>query len=68
MSDLPRYDTAGTCLKCASNDIATEWHAGRQWATCVEVERLDTSFPPEHLCRRCRRCGYRWAEQTEDTP
>jgi hypothetical protein len=71
MSALPRFDAKASCLKCGGYDVATQWHhVGLRSSSfsCAEVRRLDTSFPPEHLCRTCRRCGYVWAEMTEDTP
>lgn len=62
---LPPFRAVQLCRKCEHDDINTTHHPANKWRsryTCSLVEQARTSFPPEHLCRRCRRCGYSWAE------
>lgn len=62
---LRPYDENGRCEKCGHDDIATSHHAHEERQSrygCALVEVVETSFPPEHLCRRCKRCSFSWPE------
>lgn len=65
MNGLRPYDEDARCPKCGHDKVRTSHHGEGGWKSrysCPAVEQLRTSFPPEHLCRRCERCSYSWPE------
>jgi hypothetical protein len=59
------FDPDARCPKCDADTVLTAWHPGTGFATeygCAAVLLLHTSYPPEHHCRTCQRCHYRWPE------
>jgi hypothetical protein len=65
-AELPPFDGTARCPKCDGDLILTVWHDGPHAYTaaraCAAVTFVRTSYPPEHLCRTCQRCHYRWPE------
>lgn len=53
--------TLGTCPKCHSCDLDTQYHVGGE-----ESCDCDWDSEEEHLGYHCRICGYDWAEATKD--
>lgn len=64
--DLPPFDEAAGCPKCAGGILDVIFHDGITkgfpcWITGVLMVR------GEHLCRVCTRCGYKRCEATVET-
>jgi hypothetical protein len=65
-------DSERRCVKCGNADIYIEWHAAgpehptRYYAECRPYGSFRGKPVQEHLCCRCRVCGYRWTEDTVD--
>jgi Zn ribbon nucleic-acid-binding protein len=65
--ELQPFDPAAVCPKCSGEDVSATWHQ-------VSVRGLDwpcspwSAFVPHppHLCRKCTRCGYTWAQAPVD--
>ena len=65
------------CFKCGQNGIATVFHSGPHYASSYSggagspcMERIGKGLLnpnlTDHLCRKCRGCGYSWVEKTAD--
>ena len=50
---LATFDPWAKCPKCGHDDIAANYHD--RWGVPCRIDG-------EHIDRRCRRCGYGWAE------
>lgn len=69
-----------TCPKCLSTDLAVKYYAKGEVITAQGRSRLETEFvtssqfefyyrynaAKEHLAKSCRRCQYKWHENTAD--
>lgn len=63
MAALQPYSPAATCPKCLNESVAAAWHEKHR----VEFPSLkECPGEGEHVCRRCERCGYEWAELPAD--
>lgn len=56
---MRRYNPKVICEKCGGKDIHTAYHKDKEYGCPKEL-----SFGDEHLCRYCRRCGFKWPEKT----
>lgn len=57
------YDPTRKCIKCGGDDVSTTWmQDNSNYTNCYRVNHVDA----EHMDRRCRRCGYEWAEACLD--
>lgn len=67
------FDAKAKCPKCGSRDVSTCYHEPAHFH-CYESRCPSLSEPmergtfPEHFERRCRCCGYTWAEAPLDVP
>lgn len=62
---LPPFSDAAPCQKCGGADIDVQFHGGRddggRFSPCADLRQW-----ADHLCRRCRRCGFQWMEACVD--
>jgi hypothetical protein len=70
LTGLPPFDELAVCAKCGSQDVNAYYHPDTHSGstTCPVYmwgSHLDrTCCTAEHIDRRCRRCGFTWAEQS----
>lgn len=60
--ELPDPDPAQVCYKCQAEDVSTTYHERPMigGTGCAEFVKALGDEIGEHLCRRCRVCGYLW--------
>jgi len=60
---LQQFNSQRSCVKCCGDDIHAAFHE-KGWIgydSACWAKKCD-----EHICRYCRRCGYRWMEACVD--
>lgn len=60
---LPKFNPKARCAKCGGKDIHAGWLPADPFRS-----RYVSPCREEHVARRCRRCGYEWAEAPIDCP
>lgn len=69
VAELPPFRKAARCDKCGGSDVSSSFHrAADSGYYCNGIgnsvcrDTWGVWERPEHLKRRCRRCGYEWLE------
>lgn len=61
---LPPFRRNARCPKCWGTQVETEWKPDSSKVSSWEASHRLTN--DEHLARRCKGCGYEWAELPMD--
>ena len=61
---LRPYQEDATCPKCGGGAVSAWWAADVHHVDCPLNKRhtRGSDCEHEHICRRCLRCKYQWAE------
>ena len=60
---LVGFDAIVECPKCHATDLTRNYHRTTHEAGCDLFEFEPKCCAFEHHCRRCRSCGFEWAER-----
>ena len=62
---MEKYDSGRPCPKCGEKDTLDRWHK-EMWNCELIWGQFKKQFKGEHIHRKCKACGFEWAEMSVD--